>query len=568
MPDSTEVKTLILRFRDLGGIKRGDTIAFHRALIEEHGYTWWGWWHKFGERAPVTVFNELATRVRADGPIKAFLLDSGAHEIRGAEIAKFELELDGSLRDSPEKNKTPEYYRDSRFLAWYKLSHIDASPSDPEIVRQYTYVDIAEFFDTAESKFRQYDGARVKSLIQLLDQNRTIWFVRDHREGDREKPLKVADETSPHRTPFSKAWVASHSNSVLLLSDLHFGHHAFPTGSSDPSPSEAPLALRLEDELKLLNKKEIAGALIAGDLSWRAEKTELEQAIEFFRSIRSWSTLEWPHFVVCPGNHDLRFSDDPAEKDVPVSVFDEKASANYANFYRELFQHDPNASLSMGKRFLLGGGQRVEVAALNSSLLQQLAPTGEGEDKQVVFQGHGFIGGSQLKSVAEGMGWPDRSEVIQRNQALQPDQRPFPRPFRIAMVHHHLVPVTYSEKPYPQHRTSVVFDAEALVRWIVDHQVDLVIHGHMHEPFLCQIARPIPGAEDEPWHSFVVLGLGSAGVADDHLWGEKRNTYGVLDFRRDGYTVILRRVDPTGEIKDESKEVFSVTIPYTEAVSQ
>ncbi len=45
---------------------------------------------------------------------------------------------------------------------------------------------------------------------------------------------------------------------------------------------------------------------------------------------------------------------------------------NYIKFYKDVFQRKPEEDLSQGRKFLLGGHKVVEVAALNSCVLQQV----------------------------------------------------------------------------------------------------------------------------------------------------------------------------------------------------
>lgn len=71
----------------------------------------------------------------------------------------------------------------------------------------------------------------------------------------------------------------------------------------------------------------------------------------------------------------------------------------------------PEEDLSQGRKFLLGGHKVVEVAALNSCVLQQVKDS---------FLGMGFIGEKQLSNVAESMGWMNKSgEYISKKRGSQ-----------------------------------------------------------------------------------------------------------------------------------------------------
>ncbi len=263
---------------------------------------------------------------------------------------------------------------------------------------------------------------------------------------------------------------------------------------------------------------DLAGFVLAGDITWKALKEEYDLAKGFLQRVSSWAKFRNYQFMVCPGNHDLAFTDDPSKKGEPIGTVPPGARTAYEGFYEELFYLKPNEFLCSGRRFLLAGSVPVEIIALNSSLLEQ---------HKGAFQGHGLVGERQLRHAASEMGWnADESPVIARS-------------FRLVIVHHHLLPVTYREAAQYGALYSVALDAEAIIRWLVEHRVDMVVHGHMHQPFLAELSRPVdPVAPDGEWHKFHILGLGSAGVHLNHLGEEKNNTFAVLDFSLRGTTKI------------------------------
>jgi hypothetical protein len=135
---------------------------------------------------------------------------------------------------------------------------------------------------------------------------------------------------------------------------------------------------------------------------------------------------------------------------------------------------------------------------------------------------------------------------------------PGPRALRIVVVHHHLLPVTFREDPKSGQVYSVVLDAEALARWIVLHRVNLVLHGHMHQPFSARVERPVDiNRPDGLWHRFHVVGLGSTGVKD-HLGEVKRNVFGLLHFEDEHLLLRTFTIDPDNPAQD----LWSLRIPY------
>jgi 3',5'-cyclic AMP phosphodiesterase CpdA len=224
--------------------------------------------------------------------------------------------------------------------------------------------------------------------------------------------------------------------------------------------------------------------------------------------------------AVCPGNHDVRFSDQPWEKGREITYAPDEAARPYAAFYSEMFYLPPNPFLSCGRRFLLGGAVPVEVVCLNSSLLGQVPD---------VFQGHGFVGHDQMADAAQQMGWIAGSTE--------------PRAVRIVVVHHHLLPVTYREQPMAERSYSTSLDAEALLRWLVEHRVQVVLHGHMHSPFHTTLERPERLTGER--HRVHVFGMGSSGVEVSHLGEDRKHLFGVLRLSREHLRMTYYSVDPT-----------------------
>jgi calcineurin-like phosphoesterase family protein len=377
---------------------------------------------------------------------------------------------------------------------------------------------------------------------ELRQQDRTIWFLRDFRPGDRTNEVSLLSSRALTPKHFSTEYFQSSSPVLLWVSDTHFSeenHHAFPLESDATSLT---LATRIRNsfdhDIRLL-----AGIIISGDITWKALSAEFDLAKKFIQDVSIWSPLTPDQIAVCPGNHDVKFSDDPADKSKPITVFDETSSAAYASFYQSKFYLAPNEFLSCGRRLLLGNAVPVDIVCLNSSRLQQLKDA---------FQGHGFIGDRQMEDAAEQMNWKENSDA--------------PRAYRIVVLHHHLLPTTFRFKPEANYAYSVVLDAEALSRWMVKHRVDLVLHGHMHQPFCARVSRPIHvnNPEREPWHEFTVIGMGSSGVASKDLGEVALNTVGFLKFELDHLEVSVHSVHPV----NPSNLIWKIDLPYQQKMSQ
>jgi hypothetical protein len=180
----------------------------------------------------------------------------------------------------------------------------------------------------------------------------------------------------------------------------------------------------------------------------------------------------------------------------------------------------------------------VDIVSLNSSLLQQHSDA---------LQGQGFVGGPQLIEAAEGMRWSnDRSRA---------------RAYRICMIHHHVVPILHREHPEYGYAASVVHDAGALLRWLAENEVDLVLHGHMHLPSVVKHRIALDYPKLNTWHEVTIAALGSSGVTGSHR-PNVHNSYGLIEFKRDGVKITVRAISADEAILPAQREVYSVLLPY------
>lgn len=516
---SEHIQAVVLRFRDLA-TGEGETIRLHHEICCKHDAVWWAWWKKSGETVPGDTFRRLIDKLPN---VRFFLFDSGQHLLYPAECSKIEWSADHKPVASPEKSLTPTYYCDQKYVAWFRLTRIDEPVENAErTLQEHTYLEVSELFESKKSQYDIFYGKQVRSLAELKQQDRTVWFLRGFLESDRTNDVMLLQAKQVEPAHFPEEYASSQSTHLLWVSDLHFSsaHHAFPKATT---PNTSPLALAIEHTAKAHQVEDFAGVLVSGDLTWKATEDEFGMFRGFLgQMLRSPSSLDTYRLAICPGNHDLAFTATPQNKAAAISdeINPDAARAEYARLYRDLFYLAPNEYLAMGRRYLLGKHFPLEVACLNSSLLEQ---------KKDWFQGQGFVGQQQLDAVAEGMGWKTSSP----NTA--------PRAFRVVMMHHHLVPVSYASEPWGGVQYSVVLDAGRLRRWLEEHQVDLLLHGHMHEDFVTELTRP----DQSQQGPLRVVGLGSTGVTAGHR-GQQPNVFGVLTAERNELRVRTFEVSPDG----------------------
>jgi hypothetical protein len=124
--------------------------------------------------------------------------------------------------------------------------------------------------------------------------------------------------------------------------------------------------------------------------------------------------------------------------------------------------------------------------------------------------------------------------------------------------------VTHIEEPEHNKQYSLTLDAEAVTRWALENHIDLVLHGHMHQPSCVKLTRPVQflnaRGPKEDWRSVFICGLGSSGVMDDHFAEHRANTFGVLGFESNSLSVKIYEIDPQKKTTKDSL-VCNVSIP-------
>src|SRR5215213_1207299 len=222
----SELSTIILRFRDLV-TDRGDTIRRHQSIVDEivggkkRGYVWWGWWHKLGEAIPVDAFVELSDRAD-DGGLNLYLMDSGQEKLYRARCTAIDWDSKLKAFTLEESEATPEYYKEKKILAWFKLTGFEEVADPESVLHQFSYLQVDDFFESKQSRYTPFYDKQVSSLHELQHQNRTIWFVRPYKTGDKTHEVSLLDSRSITPVDFAPEYFESDSRTLLWVSDLHF----------------------------------------------------------------------------------------------------------------------------------------------------------------------------------------------------------------------------------------------------------------------------------------------------------------------------------------------------------
>ena len=290
------LKTAILRFRDLVTSENG-TIEHHRAIINKHGYVWWAWWKKGGEKIP-NDFSLLSTRAKEDS-ICVFLVDSGQNILYRAICNGIEVRTSTKM-SSPEKDKTPTYYCDQSYYAWFKFTEIEQC--DESELKQYSYIHCNDLFDDENIDFSSFENKRIYSIPELIQQNRTVWFVREAEESDPDNEIILLNADLIQPLNFSKKYYQVPGDTLLWLSDLHLSDNVFEHMAGKAQPTLA------QHICSCIGSKKLAGLLISGDITSRAESSGFQIAKQLLRDINYEipAPLNSENVLICPGNHDFK----------------------------------------------------------------------------------------------------------------------------------------------------------------------------------------------------------------------------------------------------------------------
>lgn len=481
-----EFETIILRFRDLV-TKNGYTIENHKKTIEEKGHVWWGWWNKGNEKTPFAEFSILRGEI-GETPIQFFLMDSGQEKLYKAKCTDMRY-YKSEKKPSPDQERTPDYYNNQAYYAWFQFEEIRECKA--EEIRQFTCIQVDSLFVENRSNYDKFYGKRIYSIKELIQQNRTIWFIRkfdEKRDGDYEIKLLNANVVEPRN--FSDRYFETGSDTLLWLSDLHFGDtNVFPVKME--KETDVTLTAHIKNAYENLN--DLGGLIITGDITSYGKEKGFDIATDFLTDLnRNLSRkLTSENIIFCPGNHDLGRKEQELGSGVPEKVCINRDSTKaYSGFYYSVHNINPNEYLACGRKLLMSSGRTVEIAALNSLILQQYRD----------FEGHGFLSNDQLEYAAEQMGWNQNSKT---------------NAVRIVMMHHHYLPACFVEQVDVKKPGSVVYDAERFMQWMIKYNIKILLHGHKHQSFIAKVGRaPSSEGSIDMWNlpEVNVIGMGGTGA--------------------------------------------------------
>ncbi len=519
--------SLIFRFRDFT-IEPGETIEQHNKVVAGKGYVYWGWWAKSHETIPVCIFRKQLTGKNV------YLFDSGQHKLFSTTLLDICSDVTGIY--APESGDySPEYYRTKKCKVWLKLSEIKEVEDADKEVKKYSYLNHNDgLFNGDDVLFSDFFNKQITSLKELFHQERTIWFLQNYDSAAHSSHSIVLTNVGQiHPEVFSRTYKPLNVNKLLWLSDVHFDSNSAHHFHKDSREGDSLASILVEFSQKPesdLNSK-IHALICSGDMTFQAKKEEFSKVEELYGDLASRCQLDHFNIVFCPGNHDLTFAKELDEKtskalskyhNIKVQPNDssreklttsdwellkaidtlEINKATYQEHFQKVTRAKANEFLSMGRKFLMNGQRPVDICMLNSNTVQQYRD---------VYQGHGFIGADQRANAKTMMGW---------------DQPKSYGAVRIVSLHHNLLPVEYGTIPTYGHSSNLVYDAQATIKWCMENNVDVVLHGHTHQRSQMKLSQKIGNELKELW----IVGIGSTGASHNHLVSGHTNQFATLDF--------------------------------------
>jgi len=290
---------------------------------------------------------------------------------------------------------------------------------------------------------------------------------------------------------FAGAVYYSGSMTTLLhLSDLHFHRDKERFRFEDP---EQLLNIVTESLSRSERDYHLDYLVLSGDFTWFATAFEFELADRFVGPLMQNLKIPPERTVLIPGNHDALWKIGDSE------ASDEERFSPYRQLYRNIKRKNANADLN---DYVVTPD--LTLVALNSSVLERKE-----------FPGYGFIGDRQ---------WRELWKRVQNDPGFN---RSAPR---VAVLHHHLLPVTWLEPHNTENRYSLTLDAERMQNTFMATGFRIVLHGHQHQPFLRFVSNPA----ERDQQGILLAGAGSLGVGEAYLGNSRRNHFQVIRLGRLG----------------------------------
>lgn len=330
-------------------------------------------------------------------------------------------------------------------------------------------------------------------------------------------PRLTAESTDRENSPLKK----DDEFTIIQITDIHFGSkHYFSTldvsSDSMPDADKPSLSKYLVESLQSLHHP---GDFLAvtGDVTQMALTDEFEQAAACIKDIaaalKNDSRNNGRNYAIIPGNHDINWNIQQADPKARYLGF-----TPYMRFRSSLGLHIDNQVEPERLYEIVDLIDRCNcvIVGFNSAVL-------EGPEDH-----RGYIGESQFKN------------AIQEITTLCKERQPL----KIAMMHHHLLPVSSLETGLKR-PDEILRDAAYIKSSLLENGFNLVLHGHRHFAH-----EELIDQSGEGGNKMLIVGCGSTGVENSER-GSQPLQYNKIVIRRlrdkNATTFTVSRVffDPT-----------------------
>ncbi|MCL4671241.1 metallophosphoesterase [Burkholderia pseudomallei] len=350
-------------------------------------------------------------------------------------------------------------------------------------------------------------------------------------------PPRLAEQTS---TIASSQASGDEEFVIIQISDIHFGsRHYFSSlqiaSDGVPESDKPSLAKYLVESLTGSNNPGDFLA-ITGDVTQMALTEEFESAAACIQAIagalNDGGRNAGKNFAIVPGNHDVNWNIQQADPKARYLGF-----TPYIRFRSNLGVHIDNQvePERLYEIINLIDVCNCVIVGFNSAVL-------EGPDDH-----RGYIGESQFKN------------AIQELNNLCGDRQPL----KIAMMHHHLAPVSSLESSIKL-ADEVLRDAAYIKTALLENGFNLVLHGHRHFSHEEMIDQSGDGG-----NKLLIVGCGSTGVVNSERDSQPLQ-YNRITIRRlrdkSVTTITVAKIffDPTRrrwlQSEDHKPKTFSVPL--------
>ena len=385
-----------------------------------------------------------------------------------------------------------------------KITEIDENPVS--FFEYYSFAEAPKVPNYPPELLNRFANKRIISPDELRGMDTTIWRIRPSSPNDSSEQILLSVKALIE--PISEEVVRCKADAILHLTDLHFavGQNRDQHVWRYDGEKNATRHTMVEAITSAVGQRKIGLVVVSGDFSFVGDLAEFDEASSAILHLLGVLDLSPDYLVIVPGNHDIRWTTNKIyDANAKVVQASPAAKRNYENFYRQIFRHDANRHLSMGRRFALPNGLVVEVGALNSSSLE----TGKN-----FLAGMGQIDETAFFEIAHRLGWSSATTFA----------------LRILAIHHHLAltedlePAEGFGKGY-----GLAVDAVRVQRLAAKHGVHLALHGHKHRSFIWRsTVYELPERTHPEYRlgELSIVGGGSAGSSETE--GES-NYFNVIE---------------------------------------